>query len=217
MAPFNRLILVMTRPWVIMAYILIITLLFLYIDKPLAEHLAFLNYRINFIFLNHFTKLGLGLIYLITFFLGTLYFRYININRVWEARMCFLWLCVAISGLFCGILKVIFSRARPDMWFDGQYYGFYWLKTKAPFWSFPSGHTTTIMALAFGLCVLFPRYFYAFLLIGFSIAISRVLLVHHYFSDILTGTYLSLLTVGLILWVLRKKSWLEPVWRDTLY
>ncbi|WP_131780959.1 phosphatase PAP2 family protein [Legionella gresilensis] len=217
MAPFNRLILIMTRPWVIMAYILIVTVLFLYVDKPLAEYLALQNFRINLIFLNHFTKLGLGLTYFITFFLGILYFRYIKVNRIWEARMCFLWLCVVVSSIFCGILKVLFSRARPDMWFNGHYYGFYWLKANAPFWSFPSGHTTNIMAIAFGLCVLFPRYFYAFLLVGFSVAFSRVLLIHHYFSDIVTGTYLSLLSVGLILWILRKKTWLEPVWRDTVY
>ncbi|STX28237.1 phosphoesterase, PA-phosphatase related [Legionella beliardensis] len=216
MAPFNRLILVMTRPWVILAYVLMITVLFLYVDKPLADYLAFLNFRVNFIFLNFFTKLGLGILYMTSLLLAALFFRYKR-NSLWEARMWFLWLCVVLSGIACGILKVLLGRARPDMWFHGKYYGFYWLQAKAPFWSFPSGHTTTVMAIAFGLCVLFPRYFYIFILSGFSIAISRVLLVHHYFSDVLTATYLALLVVGLLLWFLRKKSWLEPAWRDTLY
>jgi membrane-associated phospholipid phosphatase len=217
MAPFNRLALVMTRSWVILAYVLIIILSFLYIDKPLADYLALLNFRINFVFLNLFTNLGLGALYITTLLLAALFFRYVRLNPVWEARMWFLWWCVVLSWLVCGVLKIIFGRARPDMWFKGQYYGFYWLKMQAPFWSFPSGHTTTIMAISFGLCVLFPRSFYAFILVGFLIAMSRVLLVHHYFSDVLTATYLALLEVSLLLWILRKKSWLEPAWRNTLY
>lgn len=215
MTPFNRLILVMTKPWVILSYVLFVVVLFLYVDKPLAEYLEYINFRVNFVFLKLITKLGLGLIYMLTFLLAALFFRYLRINPVWEARMWFLWLCVALSGILCGILKILFGRARPDMWFSEQYYGFYWMKMKAPFWSFPSGHTTTLMAISFGLGVLFPRYFYAFILGGFLIAISRVLLVHHYVSDVLTAAYLALLEIGLLLWVLRKKSWLKPVWRDS--
>ncbi|WP_419420400.1 phosphatase PAP2 family protein [Legionella sp. D16C41] len=215
MAPFNRLISIMTRPYIILTYILIASILFLYVDKPLAEYLAMLNLRVNFVYLKLFTRLGLGVFYITSFFVSGLYFRYIQINRIWEARMWFLWLCVVTSGLFCGTLKIIFGRARPDIWFDGHYYGFYWLKTQAAFWSFPSGHTATIMAIAFGLCILFPRYFYLYIVSGFAIAISRVLLIHHYFSDVLTATYLAILVVGFVYWVL-KKSWLELAWQDKL-
>nr|WP_232220646.1 hypothetical protein [Legionella tunisiensis] len=72
------------------------------------------------------------------------------------------------------------------------------------------------MGAALGLSILFPRYFYAFILAGLTIAFSRVFLTHHYLSDVLTASYLTLLEVGILLCILRRKSWLAPVWGHTV-
>ena len=141
-----------------------------------------------------------------------LWFRYIKVNPLWEARFWFLFICVAIVSSACGILKVSLGRARPSMWLEQKAFGFYGWHMDAPFMSFPSGHTSIIMSLAFALSILFPRYGVPVMLAGFVVALSRVLLVHHYLSDVLTASYLALIGVGIILAYLQKKSWLQRAW-----
>ncbi|MDI9817694.1 MULTISPECIES: phosphatase PAP2 family protein [unclassified Legionella] len=212
MSPFERLLALMTKPGVMLVYVTLVILSFLYLDVPLAEFFYSVDLRSSFPLISWITKLGLGVIYIPSFFLLALFFRYIRQNQEWEARAWFLFMCVSIPGIVCGFLKIIFGRARPALLFENHFYGFYGLQTKAPFWSFPSGHTTTIMGVVFGLSILFPRYCYAFILTGLTVALSRVLLTHHYLSDIMAAGYLTLLEVGILLCFLRRKSWLAPAW-----
>lgn len=216
MSPFDRLLAVMTKPWVAMLYIGFVVLSFLYLDKPIAQYFYSIDLKENLPLLTWLTKLGLGLIYMVGFFVLALFFRYIRQNSEREARAWFLFMCVTIPGVICVFLKALLGRARPDMWFDEQLYGFFGFKTNAYFWSFPSGHTTTVIGAALGLSILFPRYFYAFILAGLTIAFSRVFLTHHYLSDVLTAGYLTLLEVGILLCILRRKSWLAPAWGHTV-
>ena len=118
--------------------------------------------------------------------------------------MWFLWLCVLVPSLVCLVLKVLLGRARPDLLFNEHLYGFFGLKTHAPYWSFPSGHTTTVMGFVFGLSVLFPRKCYLFILAGSIVVLSRILLTHHYLSDVMAASYLALLEVGLLFWWSRR-------------
>ena len=76
---------------------------------------------------------------------------------------------------------------------------------------FPSGHATTILSVAFGLSILFPRYRLLFVILGFFIALSRVLLGYHYFSDVLAASYLTLLEVIVLIYFLRKNNPLSLV------
>lgn len=216
MSPFDRLLAVMTKPWVAMLYIGFVALSFFYLDKPIAQYFYAVDLKENLPLLTWLTKLGLGLIYMVGFFVLALFFRYIRQNHEWEARTWFLFMCVTIPGAICVFLKVLLGRARPDMWFDGQLYGFFGFKTNAYFWSFPSGHTTTIIGTALGLSILFPRYFYAFILAGLTVAFSRVFLTHHYLSDVMAACYVTLLEIGILLCILRRKSWLAPAWGRTV-
>jgi len=215
MPPFDRLFKFMSKPAVFVSCALLIILCFLYIDKPLAEFLRGLNLRVRAVPLNWLTKLGVGLTYLATFFVLAVFFRHAKPNKLWEDRFWFLLSCLVIANIICGVLKVILGRARPSMWFENHLYGFYGFQGKAPFWSFPSGHTTTIMAVAFGMSVVFPRHCYAFIIAGLSVAVSRILLTHHYLSDVLSAAYLTLLEVGFFLWYLKKKNWLEGAWKTS--
>lgn len=215
MSPFDRLFTLMTKPLAVVLYLSAIALLVFDFDKPIALYFYFLNLRIHLPILDFITRLGLGSIYIPTFFVLALFFRYIVVKREWEARAWFLLLCVAIPGIICLMLKVIFGRARPIALLY-HHYGFYGIKWNAYYWSFPSGHTSAIMGVMLGLCIVFPRYFYAFLLVGIMVALTRVFLGHHFLSDILFAAYLALLEVGLLLCVLRRKSWLTPAWQDTI-
>ncbi|ASQ45446.1 phosphatase PAP2 family protein [Legionella clemsonensis] len=212
MSPFDRILRVMTNPVVMISYVGLIVLSFLYFDKPVAEYFYNLDVRKHLALVGWITKLGLGVVYMPTLFILAVIFRYLIVNREWAARAWFLLMCVAIPNVVCGFLKILFGRARPNLWIHNDVYGFYGLQLHAPFWSFPSGHTTTIMSVVFGLSIVFPRYCYAFMLTGITVALSRVLLTHHYLSDILAAAYLSLLEIGILLCFLRRKSWLAPAW-----
>lgn len=195
--------------------IILVAFCFLFVDRPLAEYLFAVDLRHNFKLLGLFTKLGAGFFYFTVFGLGVLIFRYIRINAELEAKFRFLLLCVLIPSTLCGFLKVLLGRARPSMLLEGQFYGFYGLQTHAPFWSFPSGHTTTIMAVAVGISLLYPRSSYFVLILGFLVAVSRILLNHHYLSDVLAATYLVFIEIAALLWVLRRQQWLELAWKKS--
>lgn len=203
MSPFNRLYSTLSQPIPIIIIFLIIGLIMGFIDCPLATCLVNWDLHHNFPILNLFTNLGLMIIYVGIFFIVALYFRYKNIE-LWEARMWFLWLCVISSGALCVVIKILLGRARPIMWFQENFFGFYGLQKHSDFWSFPSGHTTCIMAVAFGFSIIFPRFFYSFIGVGLLVALSRVLLVQHYLSDVLVAIYLTLLEIGCLLWIFRR-------------
>jgi undecaprenyl-diphosphatase len=60
--------------------------------------------------------------------------------------------------------------------------------------SFPSGHAMSAFAIAIPLCIFYPQWQAALLVLSVSIAISRVILGMHFVSDVVVG---SLLGVGL--------------------
>ncbi|WP_051131924.1 phosphatase PAP2 family protein [Legionella tunisiensis] len=146
MSPFDRLLAVMTKPWVAMLYIGFVVLSFLYLDKPIAQYFYEIDLKENLQLLTWLTKLGLGLIYMGGFFVLALFFRYIRQNREWEARAWFLFMCVTIPGVICVFLKALLGRARPDMWFDEQLYGFLVLKPTPIFGPFHLGIQPRLLA-----------------------------------------------------------------------
>ena len=215
MTPFDRLFAVMIKPSVVVLYVGLVILSFLYLDQPIANYFHNVDVRTNLSIINWITKLGMGIVYVPALFLLACFFRYQRVNKGWEARSWFLLMCVVIPGSICGFIKVILGRARPDMWFDGQFYGFYGFHSDATFWSFPSGHTSVIMGITLGLSVLFPRHFYTLLLAGLTVASTRIVLTHHYLSDVLSAFYLTVLEIGVLLCILRRKSWLAPALKHT--
>lgn len=212
MTVFERLLAISIKPWVIVGFLGLIILSILYLDQPIAYYFYGVDSRNTLYPLNWVTKLGLGPVYFIPLFLLALFFRYVHCHRVWEDRCWILWLCALFPSTICLVLKMVFGRARPDLLFSEQLYGFYGWHTQTAFWSFPSGHTTTVMGFIFGLCALFPRYWYAFLSVGLIVISSRVMLTHHYLSDVLAATYLALLEVGLLLWWLKHNNLLRSVY-----
>lgn len=198
MNQFERLYRTMTRPWVMVIYFILIVLSFLYLDKPIAIWAYSHQLALKFPWLEWVTNLGFGIVNIVAVALLALIFRLVIQNTLWEHRSWFLWLCLIIPNLVCLALKILFGRARPDMLFSEHLYGFYGLHKNSEFWSFPSGHTTTIMGLMFGLSALFPRYCSVFIGLGSFVAISRILLFKHYLSDVLMASYLALIAVGLL-------------------
>lgn len=206
MTPFDRLFGLLIKPWAIVSYLVFIGLSFFYMDKPIAYFFHDLNLGWVKDLFEGLTALGLGLPYLVLLPLLALFFRYGQQNKERERGAWFLWLCVVFPSLMCVIIKIMLSRARPKLLFSDHLYGFYGFKTHAAFWSFPSGHTTTVMGFVIGLCILFPRYVYAFILFGVAVAMSRLVLTDHFLSDVVSATYLAVLEVGVLVWWLRRQQ-----------
>ncbi|RUR27550.1 phosphatase PAP2 family protein [Legionella qingyii] len=211
MTQFEKLFNFMKKPWVIIFYAIFVILAYYFLDRLLAIYFHQLNLETKLPFLGVLTALGKWIAYIVLFFIAGLYFRYIQVNTVYENRSWYLLGCVLLANLVCLILKVALSRARPELLFASNEFGFYWFKLSSNYWSLPSGHTTTVMSLAAGLGILFPRYFYVLLVVALLVAASRILLCFHYLSDVMSAFYISLLVVGFFTEYVKRKNWFHKM------
>lgn len=139
------------------------------------------------------TLLARGAMYFVLLFVLWVYFRFVG-QKLLAARMTGLLLTVlAVNYSLCGILKTLIGRARPILYFDEQVSGFYGPGFNDNFWSFPSGHVTIIFSLAFFLYWLRPKMAWLVFPLAFIIALTRVVLLQHYASDI----FATILMTGL--------------------
>lgn len=208
----TRLLKRLIHPISLIILCVLLILFFNVLDKPLTSLFASWGLGDKFPALIWVTNIGNPTVYLVVFLLLGLYFRYVQPHVVYAARAWFVFLCLVVSDVVCLVLKCTFGRARPDLWLTTREYGFSWFKTDNLHRSFPSGHTTTIMTLAFALSVLFPRFKGLFLIVGLLVVISRVLLLQHFVSDVLLATYLACLEVTLLVYCLRKKQYFTQAW-----
>ncbi|KTD82909.1 phosphatase PAP2 family protein [Legionella waltersii] len=184
------------KPWVIALYAIAVVMAYLFVDRQIATYFHQINSRDTLTALNYVTALGKWKISVALFFLGGLYFRFIQKNKCFEEGAWYMFGCVLLPNLLVLVAKIIVSRARPDLLFEQHLYGFYWFQLKDLYWSCPSGHAITVTALAMGLGYLFPRYLILYFLVAILVAATRVVLYHHYLSDVMIGFYLSVLVVG---------------------
>lgn len=164
------------------------------IDIPLARAVHALPDWVTLPF-KAVTDVGKSTPYLIT---GTglfLYLLFIYRARNWAIRALYVTLTVAVSGILVNILKFVFGRARPKLLFrEEPESGFAFFGMRGDWQSFPSGHTSTVVALAFGAYVLFPRWWKVWLVFGAFFASTRVMSGNHFLSDIVAGAYVTILT-----------------------
>jgi lipid A 4'-phosphatase len=114
-------------------------------------------------------------------------------------RAAFVFAAVAVPGLVADLMKPIFGRARPKLLFADNFYGFTWNGSQADYWSFPSGHTVTIVGLAVALYLLWPRGLPAYAAAALLVAASRIIIGAHYLGDVIAGAYVAAV-VTLALW-----------------
>jgi membrane-associated phospholipid phosphatase len=188
------------------AYLGLLMLSMVYLDQPLAYACHELHLNEHSWLAWSVSALGSNTNYITLFALLIVYFRYVKPWVVAEARTWFLAACVVLSTSVCLVLKVLLGRARPELLFQDHLYGFFGLKTHAVFWSFPSGHTTTVMSMVAGLSLIFPRGLYAWLTLGILVLGSRIALTKHFLSDVLAAWGLAFLVVWCLYgWLKRKK------------
>lgn len=175
-----------------------------FVDRPVALYFHQASPAVGDAF-RAVTRLGVSTYYLI----GTagLALAFWLVGRLCEGRWAvrlgaaavvplFLFLAIAVSGLITDLLKVVFGRARPKLLFANEAFGFDWWGTKADFWSFPSGHATTVVAIAAALFCLWPRFLPLYVAFAVLVSLSRAVIGAHYISDLIAATFIALATTA---------------------
>jgi membrane-associated phospholipid phosphatase len=126
----------------------------------------------------------------------------------------FIFLGVGIPGLLANGMKRLVGRGRPSEFEASGAFSFQNIFNDWTFQSFPSGHTTTAIALAFVIGFLWPRFFVLFLVIGVVVGISRVPVGMHYPTDVFGGLVVGMLGAYLVRNVFARRGWLFRVRAD---
>ena len=101
---------------------------------------------------------------------------------------------IALSGILANLVKIALGRARPQLFDELGLYGFFPLGMEGNFQSFPSGHATTLFALALALALFWPRGRVVLLAAAAFLASSRIVINKHYVSDVIAGAGLAYLS-----------------------
>jgi membrane-associated phospholipid phosphatase len=126
----------------------------------------------------------------------------------------FIFLGVGIPGLIANLLKRLIGRGRPTEFEASGAFSFQNIINDWSFQSFPSGHTTTAIAMAFVVGFLWPRLFALFFAIGVVASFSRVPIGMHYPSDVFGGVVVGMLGAYLVRNVFARRGWLFETQSD---
>ena len=151
-------------------------------------------------FFIRFTWLGDGL-----FAVGVI--ALLLILRRW-GQACQVLSAFLLSALLAQILKNVFSMPRPREFFlPGEYLYFIPGITLNGHASFPSGHSTSIFALATMLAIFEPnkRLNIFYVLVAVAVGYSRIYLGQHFLTDVLMGSFLGVMTAIGIRWLFLEK------------
>lgn len=106
---------------------------------------------------------------------------------------------MAVGGVVVLLLKRSVARARPELFFEKGIYGLGESFSRAQqFNSFPSSHTYAAFAVAVVLSILAPRWRVVFLLLAALVAMSRLVNLDHYLSDVMTAAGIAVLVGHLL-------------------
>ena len=176
--------------WLTIAFLLGFVVAYAWIDIPLARAFEDIGPTTHAVF-GVITRFGEGGVYLVPLGLAFLWLFAKGAER-WAWRTGFVFAAIALPGIFADIVKPVFGRARPVLLFRENLYGFTWVGAHANSWSFPSGHSITVAALAVSLYAIYPPLWPAYALLAVAVMASRIVLDMHYLSDVIAGAYLGI-------------------------
>lgn len=114
------------------------------------------------------------------------------------ARFGFLFIAVALPGLFDDAIKGLIGRARPYVDIPGDPFTYKPFTWRPEFASMPSGHSTTAAALAFAIGAMWPRTRWVMWLYALVIMFSRVVVLAHHPSDVVAGALVGAAGAALV-------------------
>lgn len=170
---------------------------YIWIDAAAAVHFSGYRDTATRAAFKQIERLGESHWYLVPSGLAALSLLVRRTRLAWRAW--FLFAAVAGTGLACVGLKAILGRPRPGRFLGEDAWGFQFFQTSASYWSFPSGHTTTVFAVATALTLLWPRWGFALFPIAAVAGFGRVVTTSHFPADIVAGAWLGVAGT-LLLW-----------------
>ena len=111
---------------------------------------------------------------------------------------------ILIAGIITQICKHVVGRPRPNYTDFEDGFGFNFFTIDSNYHSFPSGHSSTIFMVCLILCAILPKLKYFFFLLASVVALSRVVVGAHFFTDIVAGGLLSLIVFKSLNFFLNK-------------
>jgi membrane-associated phospholipid phosphatase len=187
------------------AVIIISAISYYQIDIPVAVFCKGIDVRVLNLF-EWISTLGESTWYLLGAFGLFIYFQRFHPRPLYAKQALFVFASVAVSGVVALLIKLIFGRFRPIMFFTEGLYGFNFFNPSEDLNSFPSGHAATALSLAFALSLLFPRYRFPLFCFGLLVAVSRTVTTAHFLSDSVAGAWLGIATVCLLQQAIVRKG-----------
>jgi membrane-associated phospholipid phosphatase len=109
-------------------------------------------------------------------------------------RLQFLFFAVLVSILAGELTKYVVGRGRPFVGGQANAFNFSHFAGTEAYASFPSGHATTAVALAFAVSALWPRARIGMMVYALVIMATRLVLLAHHPSDVVAGALVG--TIG---------------------
>ncbi len=165
-----------------------------------------INKSFNGVFLKEFfieiTKLGSSSWYFVVSFIGFIVFHLNNKLQLIKFKksnkivsfFILSFFYILTVGIITQIVKHIIGRPRPNYTDFENTFEFNYFTLESNFHSFPSGHSSTIFVVCFILIAAFPKLKYFFYFLTIIVALSRVVVGAHFFTDIVAGAVLALIS-----------------------
>jgi membrane-associated phospholipid phosphatase len=104
----------------------------------------------------------------------------------------YLFFSVALPVAFAEIIKNVVGRGRPFVGGRADPFNFQPFHGAEPYFSFPSAHSVTAFALAFGVAAIWPKARIPIFVYALAIAASRLVILAHHPSDVVGGVVVGL-------------------------
>lgn len=136
-----------------------------------------------------------------------------NETQILKARKVLNWALhflsgLIVSGVLVHVFKFITGRSRPVTILKEEIdfaHHFHWFNFHHDYHSFPSGHTQVIFCAYIYLSILFPNHYKKLLVAACILALTRIITLYHFPSDVWFGYVLAIVGSTLSIKVWEKK------------